>query len=106
MVENLRKNGASDAEIAFLFQDWTNTRSTCRVELNAMTSPQFVAFVERKLKKHGVKKIVPDVETLNEAYAAFERGRRLEEATEAVLEDIEEEEIKPPKNWRSASGRC
>jgi hypothetical protein len=98
MVENLRKNGASDAEIAFLFQDWTNTRSTCRVELNAMTSPQFVAFVERKFKKHGVKKIVPDVETLNEAYGAFERGRRLEEATEEVLEDIEEEEIEPPKN--------
>jgi hypothetical protein len=97
MEDNLRTNGATDAEIAFLFQDFSSTRSTCRVELNAMTSPQFIAFVERKLKKHHVVKIVPDVEILNEAYMAFERGRRLEEKTEEILDDLEDAKIKPPK---------
>jgi hypothetical protein len=47
-----------------------------RVELNAMTSEQLVAFIERKLAEQGVKKIVPAKETLDEAYRLFERGRR------------------------------
>ena len=32
-----------------------------RVELNAMTSDQFVAFVERKLTEHGAAKVIPIV---------------------------------------------
>ena len=43
LIANLRENGASDAEIAFMFHDFDTTRSTRRVELNAMTSPQFIA---------------------------------------------------------------
>ena len=49
---NLRKNGATAEEIAFL-------RSR-RVELNAFASADFVAWIERKLEQHGVAKIVPD----------------------------------------------
>jgi hypothetical protein len=95
---NLRSNGATEEEIAFMFRDFNETSSTRRVELNAMTSPQFIAFLEHKLKESDVAKVVPDVETLNETYIALERGRRLEEATEEVLADIENEEIEPPKN--------
>jgi hypothetical protein len=51
---NLSLNGATNEEIAFMFADFHQLRSTCRVELNAMTSPQFVAFVERKLHEAGV----------------------------------------------------
>ena len=40
-------HGATDQEIAFL--------RTQRVELNAMTSRQFVAYLEAKLSEHGVK---------------------------------------------------
>jgi hypothetical protein len=105
MENNLRENGASADEIAFMFQDFNSTSSTRRVELNAMTSPQFIAFLERKLKENGVTKIVPDVKTLNEAYEAFERGRQLDEATEEILAEFEDDEddekkekIKPPKN--------
>ena len=45
---NLRENGATEPEIEFLLDN--------RVELNAMTSDQLVAFVEGKLRQHGVKK--------------------------------------------------
>ena len=55
-----------------------------RVELNAMTSEQFVAFIKRKLAEHGVEKIVPPKQTLDKAYRLFERGRRLEEAYDKV----------------------
>jgi hypothetical protein len=77
LEENLRTNGASAAEIAFMFRDFDDLRSTRRVELNAMTSPQFVTFVERKLQENGVAKIVPNDELMSKVYVAIERGRRL-----------------------------
>jgi hypothetical protein len=95
LIDNLRTNGASDAEIAFMFRDFDRLRSTRRVELNAMTSPQFVVFVERKLKENGVTKIVPDQELLAEVYAGVERGRRLQEAIEE-LDEVDMEDFKPP----------
>src|SRR5258706_5152014 len=97
LIGNLRTNGASEAEINFMFRDFDRLRSTRRVELNAMTSPQFIAFVERKLKENGVKKVVPDLELLTEAYAGIERGRRLEEAVEE-LDEIDMDDCKPPKD--------
>jgi hypothetical protein len=60
-----------------MFRDFDRLRSTRRVELNAMTSPQFVAFVERKLLENGVAKIIPDQKLLAKVYAGMERGRRL-----------------------------
>jgi hypothetical protein len=80
LMENLRKNGASEEEIAFMFEDFDRLRSTRRVELNAMTSPQFVAFIERKLREHGIAKIVPKQDLLADVYTGLERGRRLEAA--------------------------
>jgi hypothetical protein len=97
LEENLRTNGASEEEIAFMFRDFERLRSTRRVELNAMTSPQFVAFVERKLRENGVAKIVPDQDLLAEVYAGVARGRRLEEAVEQIGE-IDMKDCKPPKD--------
>jgi hypothetical protein len=50
--QTLRRHGANRAEIEFL-QDR-------RVELNAMTSRQFVDFIEQKFAEHGVTKLIPD----------------------------------------------
>jgi hypothetical protein len=80
LERNLRENGASTADIAFMFRDFDETRSTRRVELNAMTSPQFVEFVERKLRENGIEKIIPDEDLLAEVYRGMGRGRRLAEA--------------------------
>jgi hypothetical protein len=57
---NLRENGATAEEIAFL--------RTRRVELNAFASADFVAWIERKLEQHGVAKLVPDEDALTLAY--------------------------------------
>ncbi len=78
-----------------MFRDFDSLRSTRRVELNAMTSPQFVAFVERKLLDNGVAKIVPDGDLLDRVYTSIERGRRLEDAAEK-LDAINTKDIKPP----------
>jgi hypothetical protein len=101
LQSNLRLNGASEAEIRFMFRDFDALRSTRRVELNAMTSPQFVAFVERKLQENGVAKIVPDKDLLTESYRAMERGRLLQEVTKEQVDKIDPEKIKPPDNLES-----
>ena len=38
------------------------------MELNAFTSSDFIKWIESKLKQHGIKKVVPDAETLETAY--------------------------------------
>jgi hypothetical protein len=55
-AETLQRHGATDAEIKRLQKE--------RVELNAMTSGQFVRFVTDQLKAHGVTKLVPDAGTI------------------------------------------
>jgi len=100
LIANLRENGASGAEIAFMFHDFDRTRSTRRVELNAMTSPQFIAFVERKLKEVGVEKIVPEQKLLAEAYVGIERGRRLQKAIDDYADQIDESDCKAPKDLK------
>lgn len=57
----LRSCGATDAEIDFLQKDQ-------RVELNAMMSSQFIAWIEKKLKEHKVKKVIPDSKVLETAF--------------------------------------
>jgi hypothetical protein len=57
---NLRENGASAEEIAFL--------RTRRVELNAFASADFIAWIERKLEQHGITKVLPDHDILTLAY--------------------------------------
>ena len=116
LIANLQENGASEEEIEFMFRDFDQLRSTRRVELNAMTSPQFIAFLEGKLREHGVEKIIPEQDLLAEAYAELERGRRLAEAIENlnkieidtdVPEDLKEqvgEYLKdhPEERWDAA----
>ena len=63
--DNLQLNGATGEEIAYLTGNGTGRGQ--RVELNALTSPQFIAFLERKLKQHGVRKIVPGKAVLLDA---------------------------------------
>ena len=59
---NLRENGATEAEIAFMVEGQQ------RVELNAFDSDHFIAWLERKLMAHGVTKFVPDDAALTAAY--------------------------------------
>ncbi len=65
---NLRKNGAEEEEIQFLYQGNGNGQ---RVELNALTTSDFVDMFDRKLQGHGAKKVIPDEKTLVKAYRRF-----------------------------------
>jgi DNA topoisomerase VI subunit A len=79
METTLHQYGATDEEIGFLNSE--------RVELNAFPSADFVAWIESKLKKHGIKKILPEVTVMTEAYRRAVESMYLEE----VIEDAEED---------------
>jgi hypothetical protein len=96
LIANLQENGASEEEIAFMFRDFDTLRSTRRVELNAMTSPQFVAYVEGKLHENNIAKVIPDRELLAKTYAAVERGRRLRDAAKKL--DKTKEDVEAPED--------
>jgi len=87
-LKNLRANGATQDEADFLLDR--------RVELNALTSDQLIAFIERKLDAHGVKKVVPTEERLAEAYKLFVRSTRLEEAVKKLVEEQSDQTVDVP----------
>jgi tellurite resistance protein len=91
LAERLRINGATDEEIRFLLDGE-------RVELNAMTSDVFVAFVERKLVDHGIAKVVPPETTLTEAFTAFRRGAAAQAALRAEMARLNAEPVEVPSD--------
>ena len=77
IASTLHRYGANADEIAYLLEQQQ------RVELNAMTSPEFVEFLERKLIENGIRKIVPDSETLE---LAGKRAAMIAEMQKAIRE--------------------
>jgi hypothetical protein len=55
-----------------------------RVELNAMTAAQFLEFLERKLRRVGVCKVVPEGKALHHAYRRAWRLQLIQEAVDAA----------------------
>lgn len=94
-ADNLRANGAIEDEIQFLLGDGEGSGQ--RVELNAMTSPQLITWLEGKLKKHHVKKFMPDNATLQIAFkrAALAHGinRKIDEIFSELREQADEADV-------------
>ena len=87
-ARNLQENGATIEEIDFLLDG--------RVELNAMTSDQMIDFVERKLKQHGIEKVVPDADDLATAYALFARSHQAEQIVRRELKKLNGAAVEVP----------
>jgi DNA topoisomerase VI subunit B len=98
---NLRKSGATKAERDFLVsggrpRKWEGRR----VELNELTSPQFIEFLEDKLKEVGVRKVIPEGEVLEAAYRLQVKRARAQRAIDKVFRDIGDENIEMPADLR------
>jgi hypothetical protein len=96
MENNMRLNGANTADIEFMFRDFNNMSSTRRVELNAMTSPEFIEFLERKLVENGVKKIIPDRASLEDVFVQMDKGRQLQAAFAKLEKEFKFEKREVP----------
>ncbi|AWI58999.1 ATP-binding protein [Sinorhizobium fredii] len=59
ILDGLRNYGASEDELRFIAKGQ-------RVELNAMPSDQFVSWIERGLRIHGVRKVIPSASILEQ----------------------------------------
>jgi hypothetical protein len=81
-VETLRRHGATQEEIAFL--------ENRRVELNALSAPAFVEFLEGKLAEHAQKVIPTDDVIQAHARRIWQQQQALEQCKE-ILEQIEAE---------------
>jgi hypothetical protein len=92
-LHNLRLNGATDEEAQFLLRR--------RVELNALTSDQLVAFIECKLIEHGIQKVVPDADLLRDAYQLHVKSKRIEEIVAEAIEDFDDGDITAPDDLSS-----
>ena len=91
--QNLEENGATEEEIEILLSQ--------RVELNAFTSDQFIAWIEGKLEGHGVKKVIPQNDSLGALYAQAAAACVLQDDDEIqTLIDDAVEEHKAPQNLR------
>lgn len=93
---NLHACGATEEECEFLVQEngddgWVGQR----VELNAMTSDQFITWLEEKLADAGVEKVVPDQAALENAYRRAVRQKRVQAAIEVARAAIDEDEEIP-----------
>jgi hypothetical protein len=101
---DLARCGATAAEQAFLVQEqhWNGTKEKWywtgqRVELNAMTSDQFVAWLERKLMEAGVQKVVPTREVLARTYRKAVRTNAINAEIERLQETMRHEPIVLPR---------
>jgi hypothetical protein len=86
----LKEAGATEEEIKFL--------ESQRVELNAMTSEEFINWLEAKLAKVGVKKYVPDEDAMREVYKRALYLNRLAKKEEEMRREFMKQDIPIPDN--------
>jgi hypothetical protein len=91
-TDNLEANGATEEEVAFLCEarHWNGCHGQ-RVELNAFTSGDFVRWIEAKLQEQGIKKVVPDDETLKAAYRRAVQAEIVRGQLDAIVRQAGEE---------------
>ncbi len=76
--QNLQLNGATQKEIQFL--------RTQRVELNEFTSENLVEWIESKLKKHRISKVVPHDDCLDVAFRRVVEAEYLRDHVKDISE--------------------
>jgi hypothetical protein len=59
--------------------------------LNAFGSRELIAFIEGKLRRHGIKKVVPDAATLELAYRRAAAIARIKKSLPALAKEAQRE---------------
>jgi hypothetical protein len=100
MAATARQYGATTEEINAMFNGPSGTVQ--RVELNALRSDQLVNLIETRLRGHGVSKIVPSLEIIENTYRLHARHRTISAIIKQKLEEIaDDQDTKIPDDLRS-----
>jgi hypothetical protein len=83
-VREYNREGGDPPEDADSWEDWLQT---CRVELNAMTTPQFIAWLDGKMVEHGDGKLIPPAEVLEQELADRIEKKVRAAITERILRE-------------------
>ncbi len=96
---SLKSSGATEAECVFLVQGRKEGKwFGYRVELNAMSTDQFITFLERKFADHGVEKVVPKEAMLQDGYRRAVKIAHIQRAAAAALAELERDRIEVPSD--------
>ena len=69
--------------------EWEEWLQTHRVELNVMTTPQFIAWLDRKMAEHSDGKLVPPADVLEHELEERLEGNLRDAITERILEEAD-----------------
>jgi hypothetical protein len=92
----LKDYGATKEERRFLVDPDGPPWHGQRVELNALTSRQFIDFLERKLTEHDVVKVIPNQENLTLAYRLAYRKVVMQQAINKLVRDAARQNVPIP----------
>lgn len=99
----LKRYGATDEECDFLVKSrggyYTSSYTGERVELNALTSGEFIDLIRKKLKQHELKKVIPDDYDLFRAYTRAVYCQRVEDKIDEIMDEMQEN-IDIPKDLK------
>lgn len=70
-------------------EDWEEWLQTHRVELNAMTTPQFIAWLDEKMAEHGSGKLIPPPAVLEDELVKRLERRGRADLTEQILREAD-----------------
>jgi hypothetical protein len=68
--------------------DWMEWLQTHRVELNAMTTPQLIEWLDEKMERFGPGKLIPPAKVLEQDLKARVKGKVRAEITERILREV------------------
>jgi hypothetical protein len=87
-VERVQRKAGRKLPVAdYLSREAREWLQSHRVELNAMITPQFIAWLERKMAEHGVRKVIPPADVMEEHLESEVRRRLEQKITDDVLRD-------------------
>ena len=58
--------------------------------MNAFSSREFISWIELKLEQHGIKKVIPDNQILEDAFRRAALAKMLNEKLEIVIDEAKE----------------
>ena len=70
------------------------------MELNAFASDELIGWIERKLDENGVGKILPDDNTLADAYRRMRRKARMQEIIDQTIAAMDDTAVPVPESLR------